>query len=130
VVVALFGFGCRQAFLVNTVRVLVGSLITGLALSPAFLLSMAGSMSALALMALIRWKAVPPLSVIGTSAAGATASNLVQLMLFTALFAGWPVPVGLLGGFIVLGVGVGFITGLIAAGVLRKVVLERYGAVN
>ncbi len=130
VVVALFGFGVWEAFLVNLVRVLAGSLLMGLTLSPAFLFSLAGSMSALAVMALIRWKAVPPFSVIGASAAGATASNLVQVVLFTALFVGWPVPAGLLGGFVLLGGGVGFLTGLIAAAILRKVVLERYGAVN
>ena len=130
VVAALFGFGVREAFLVNLVRVLAGSLLMGLALSPAFIFSLAGSMSALAVMALMRWKAVPPFSVIGASAAGATASNLVQVLLFTALFAGWPVPVGLLGGFILLGVAVGFLTGLIAAAILGKVVLERYETVN
>lgn len=130
VVVALFGFGLREALLVNLVRVLAGNLLMGLALSPAFLFSLAGSMSALAMMAFLRWKAVPPLSVVGASAAGAAASNVVQVLTFTALFAGWAVPLRLLGGFILLGVGVGFVTGLIAAAVLRKVVLERYANVN
>lgn len=130
VVVALFGFDVREAFLVNLVRVLAGSLLMGLVLSPAFLFSLAGSMSALCVMALIGWKAVPPLSVVGASAAGAVASNLVQVLLFTALFAGWPVPIDLLGSFVLLGVGVGFLTGLIAATVLKKVVLERSGIVN
>lgn len=130
VVVALFGFDVREAFLVNLVRILAGSLLMGLALSPAFLFSLAGSMSALVVMGLIRWKAMPPFSVIGASAAGATASNIVQVVLFTALFAGWPVPIGLLGGFMMLGVGVGFLTGLIAAAILKKVVLERYARVN
>jgi heptaprenyl diphosphate synthase len=130
VVVALFGFGFGEAFLVNLVRVLAGSLLLGFTLSPAFVFSLAGSMSALGVMALAKWKAVPPLSVIGTSCAGAATSNLVQIALFTALFARWPVPAALLGGFLILGVAVGLLTGVLAAVILRKVVLERYGAVN
>jgi heptaprenyl diphosphate synthase len=130
VVVALFGFNAREALLVNLVRVVAGSLLMGLMLSPAFLLSLAGSLSALGVMILMRRWAVPPFSVIGASAAGAGASNVVQIVLFTALFSGWPVAGRLLGGFILLGAGVGFITGLMAAAVLSKVVLERYGAVN
>lgn len=130
VVVALFGFGLGEAFLVNLVRVLTGGLLMGLLLSPASLFSLAGSMSALAVMALIRWKGLPVLSVVGASVAGAVTSNLVQIVMFTAFFAGWPVPSDLLGSFILLGTGVGLVTGLIAAGVLRKVVLERYSTVN
>ena len=130
VVVALFGLGLREAVLVNLVRVLAGSLVMGLILSPAFLFSLAGSMSALAVMALIRWRGPSPLSVVGVSVAGAVASNVVQVVLFTAFFAGWPVPLNLLGTFILLGAAVGTLTGLIAAGVLSKVVLERYGATD
>jgi heptaprenyl diphosphate synthase len=125
VVVALFGFDVREALLVNLVRVLAGSLLLGLALSPAFLFSLAGSMGALGVMALIRWKAVPPLSVVGASCAGAVTSNLIQVSIFTLLFARWPVPLELAGGFALLGVGVGSITGLLAALILSKVVLER-----
>jgi heptaprenyl diphosphate synthase len=130
VVIALFGFDVRDALLVNLVRVLAGSLLLGLTLSPAFALSLAGSMSALGVMALIRWKAVPPFSVVGASCAGAATNNLVQVALFTAILAQWPVPAGLAGAFLLLGVGVGFLTGLLAAVILRKVVLERLGGVN
>lgn len=130
VVIALFGFNMREAFLVNLVRVLAGSMLLGFTLSPAFIFSLSGSMSALGVMALIRWKAVPPLSVVGSSAAGAATSNLVQVVLFSLLFARWSVPTDLIGGFLLLGVGVGFLTGLLAAAVLRKVVLERAGQVN
>jgi heptaprenyl diphosphate synthase len=130
VVVALFGFGSREAVLVNLIRVVAGSLFLGLALSPAFLFSLAGSMSALGVMALIKWKALPPFSVVGASAAGAATSNLAQVAVFALLFTGWPVPAGLAGGFLLFGVAVGVLTGLLAALVLRKVILERWVEVN
>lgn len=130
VVVALFAFDVREALLVNALRVLAGSLLLGLTLSPAFLFSLAGSMSALGVMALFKWKAVPPLSVVGTSSAGAVTSNLVQVLLFTFLFSRWPVPGRLAGAFVLLGVGVGFLTGVIAVAILKKVVLERLRQVN
>jgi heptaprenyl diphosphate synthase len=130
VVVALFGFDAREAFLVNLIRVLAGTLLLGLTLSPAFVFSLAGSMSALGVMALIKWKAAPPLSVVGASCAGAVTSNLVQVFVFTLLFAGRRLPAELAGGFVLLGVGVGLLTGLLAAVILRKVVLERSDQVN
>jgi heptaprenyl diphosphate synthase len=130
VVIALFGFGSREAVLVNMVRVLAGSMLLGFTFSPAFILSVSGSMSAVGIMALIRWRAVPPLSVIGTSAAGAAANNLTQVVLFSLLFARWPIPGGLVGGFLLLGAGVGLVTGLLAAMALKKVVLERARQVN
>jgi heptaprenyl diphosphate synthase len=130
VIVALFGFGAREALLVNLVRVVAGSLLLGLALSPAFLFSLAGSMAALGVMALIRWKAAPPFSVVGASAAGAATSNLVQVLVFSLLFTGGALPARLAGGFLVFGVVVGVLTGLLAGLVLRKVVLERPVEVN
>ena len=130
VVVALFGFSAREAVLVNLLRVLAGSLLMGLIMSPAFLFSLAGSMAALGVMALIKWKAAPPLSVVGASCAGAVTSNLMQVSIFTLLFAHWPVPATLAGGFLLLGVGVGFLTGIVAVLILSKVVLERAGSVN
>jgi heptaprenyl diphosphate synthase len=130
VVIALFGFGAKDALVVTLVKVLAGSLLLGVLFSPAFIFSLAGSMSALAVMALIRWKAVPPFSVVGASCAGAVTSNFVQVSLFTLLFARWPVPAALAGGFLIFGVAVGFLTGVIAAAVLRKVFLERTVPVN
>jgi heptaprenyl diphosphate synthase len=130
VVVALFGFSMREAVLVNLLRVLAGSLLMGLIMSPAFLFSLGGSMAALGVMALIKWKAVPPLSVVGASCAGAVTSNLTQVSMFTVLFAHWPVPATLAGGFVLLGAGVGFVTGVAAALILNNVTLERAGRVH
>jgi heptaprenyl diphosphate synthase len=130
VVIALFGFGFREAFLVNLARVLAGNLLLGILFSPAFLFSFAGSMCALISMALVRWKLVPPLSVIGTSCIGAVASNVIQVLLFTTVLSWSGIASSLLGGFILMGVGVGSVTGLIASRILGKVVVERTGAVG
>jgi heptaprenyl diphosphate synthase len=121
VVVTLFGFGVRPAILVAAVRIVAGNLLLGIMLSPAFLFSIAGSCAALAVMAVARWKMVPPLSVVGVSVAGAVANNVVQVMVFVGLFAHTGIVANLLGLFMLLGVGVGLVTGLIAAAILPRV---------
>jgi heptaprenyl diphosphate synthase len=125
ILVALFGLGFKAALLVNLVRIVAGNLFLGIIFSPAFLFSLVGSMSALAAMAVARWKLVPPLSVVGISCLGASLNNAVQVLVFTFLFSGSGMVKGLLGGFILLGVGVGFVTGMVAHQLLKKVVLER-----
>ncbi len=130
VVTALFGYGFKDALIVNLARIVAGNLLLGLILSPAFIFSIAGSMAALFVMAGARWKLVPPLSVVGTSALGAVTSNVVQVTIFTATFALSSATRNLMGAFILLGVGVGFLTGLIAARVLDKVGLARPSGVN
>jgi heptaprenyl diphosphate synthase len=130
VVISLFWFGLRGALMVNIARVVAGNLLLGIIVSPAFVFSLLGSTSALMVMALVRWKLVPPLSVVGTSCVGAVANNVVQITLFTALLSWSGIARSLLGGFILLGVGVGFVTGLIASRVLDKVALERTGPVG
>ena len=130
VVISLFGWGFRDAFLVNLARVVAGNLLLGVLLSPAFVFSLAGSTGALLAMAVVRWKLVPPLSVVGASCIGAVVNNVVQVLLFTVLLSWSGIVSSLLGGFILLGVAVGFVTGLIASRILKKVVLERTGFVG
>jgi heptaprenyl diphosphate synthase len=127
VVLALFGLGWRDALMLNLARVTAGSLMLGILMSPAFLFSLVGSNAALLVMAVIRRWLVPPLSVIGTSCAGAVVNNLVQVVLFVLLISWSGAGRELLGGFIVMGVGVGLLTGAIAAWLLEKVVLETAG---
>lgn len=124
VVTALFAFGAREALVVNLIRVVAGNFLIGFIFSPAFIFSLAGSMSALGVMAFLRWRLVPPLSVVGTSCLGAVANNVVQITVFSLLFSSAGVARGLVGGFVLLGAGVGFVTGLIASAVLSKVRLE------
>jgi heptaprenyl diphosphate synthase len=130
VTVALFAYGVKDAFLVNLVRIVAGNLILGLVLSPAFIFSVAGSFSALAVMAAVKWRLVPPLSVVGTSCLGAVASNVAQVLVFSAAFAPSAAVRGLVGAFILLGVVVGLLTGFVAAAVLRKVGLAGVSGVH
>jgi heptaprenyl diphosphate synthase len=124
VVISLFWFGFADALLVNLVRVGAGGLLMGIVFSPAFVFSLGGSTAAVVIMGLTRWKLVPPFSVVGTSCLGAVANNSVQVVLFTVVLSWSRVARDLLGGFILLGVVVGLVTGLIASAVLRKVGLE------
>jgi heptaprenyl diphosphate synthase len=130
VLVALFGVGTGEAFLVNLVRVVAGNLLMGIILSPAFLLGFVGSNVALIVMALVRRTLVPPLSILGTSCLGAATNNAVQVLLFMVILSWSGLVTELLGIFVLMGVGVGFVTGLIASRVLAKVRLETTGPVG
>ncbi|MGD8627680.1 MAG: Gx transporter family protein [bacterium] len=124
VVIALFGFGARDALIVNLVRVIAGNFLMGFMFSPAFIFSLAGSTAALGVMVLLRWGLWPRLSVIGVSCLGAVTNNVVQVGVFTLLFSASGAARGLMGSFILLGTGVGFFTGMIAMAILAKVRLE------
>lgn len=124
VVIALFGFGFREALLVTLVRIAAGNLLLGIMLSPSFVMSLAGSITALTAMGIIKTRAVPPLSVVGASVAGAVANNAVQIWVFALFFTGGGVPRELMGTFIIMGAAVGFATGILSAELLRKVALE------
>lgn len=130
IVVCLFAYGFESALIVNLVRIVVGNLLLGLVASPAFLFSAAGSTAALLAMGVVRWKMVPPLSVVGTSIVGAVANNAVQVWIFSAMFSASAAGAGLIGVFILLGLGVGSLTGVLAARVIDKVGLARYGSVG
>lgn len=130
VVVAIFGFGIREALIITLVRIIAGNLLLGVLMSPAFIMSLAGSLVAIAAMGLVRLHAVPPLSVVGASVVGAVASNAVQIHVFALLFTGGSPPPGLLGGFVIMGAIVGFVTGLVSAQLLKKVALERITSVG
>jgi heptaprenyl diphosphate synthase len=130
VTVALFAYGVKDAFIVNLVRILAGNLVLGLVLSPAFILSVAGSFSALAVMAAVKRRLVPPLSVVGASCLGAVANNVAQVLVFSLAFTSRAAVGSLVGAFILLGVVVGLVTGCVAAAILRKLDLARFSGVH
>jgi len=121
VVVVLFTQGLGAAFAVNLVRIVAGNLLVGMLAGPAFIFSAAGSTAALLVMAGLRKTLVPPLSIVGTSVAGAAANNAVQVGVFAGLFAPTAPVANLLGVFLLLGLGVGLATGLAAAAIAPKV---------
>jgi heptaprenyl diphosphate synthase len=130
VVVALFSYGARFAFAVNAVRIVAGNLLVGTLLGPAFIFSALGSTLALAVMATVRWRLVPPFSAIGVSMLGAVANNAAQAAVFAVMFTDSPVAGRLLGAFVLLGLGVGCATGVLAARIIDKVGLARLGALG
>lgn len=130
VVVALFCYGAPFAFAVNAVRIVAGNLLVGTVMSPAFIFSAVGSTAALAVMAGLRWRLVPPLSVFGVSMLGAVANNAAQVLVFATLFTASPIAGRLLGIFILIGLGVGCVTGAVAARIIGKVGLARLGALG
>lgn len=124
VVIALFAFGLRQAVLVNSIRVIIGNLLTGGLLGVGFILSLLGSTVSTLTMGVLRSLFSSWLSVVGVSSVGASVNNLVQVMIF-GLMVGQPViSKPMLGAFLLMGVGVGLVTGLIASFVMARLKLE------
>lgn len=76
---AIYLYGFRDGLTVALLRVLLGSLISGMFLSPAFLLGLAGAVSSTLVMALLI-KHSRCFSMIGISMAGAVGHNSGQLL--------------------------------------------------
>jgi heptaprenyl diphosphate synthase len=77
---ALYTFGVRGALLVTLLRVILGSMVVGSFLNPAFLLSIGGGLCAtLAMAAALRFGET--FSVLGVSAIGAFCHNAAQIFL-------------------------------------------------
>ena len=109
--------GAAPAIVVTVVRLLLGGLVLGTLGSPAFLLSAAGALAALAVMAPVVRLAMPPLSPLGVSVLGAAVHVGGQLAAFSILFelgsaalvlapllVSTAVPLGLVSGAVVLAV--------------------------
>ena len=76
---AIYLYGLRAGLAVATARVLLGSLIGGVFLSPAFLLAFSGAIASTLVMAWL-FKHTSCFSVIGISMAGAIGHNMGQLL--------------------------------------------------
>lgn len=76
---AIYLYGFRDGVTVALLRVLLGSLIGGMFLSPGFLLGLTGAVSSSLAMALLL-KRTKCFSMIGISMAGAVAHNIGQLL--------------------------------------------------
>lgn len=77
-------YGLREALLVSAVRVVLSGLLLGHLLTPGWWMGAAGALGAPVVMA---WtlRAAPPLGLVSVSAAGAVASNALQLAVASAL---------------------------------------------
>ncbi len=126
--VALILMGFRPALEIALLRTLLSSLIMGTFMSPTFILSFCGAVVSTLVMGLLfqvsRYHHRFGFSIIGISIVGALAHNLVQLYLAYLLLVRH-------GGIFVFfpwlcygAVGMGWITGAVAAGVCRRLALN------
>ncbi|MFN0150952.1 MAG: Gx transporter family protein [bacterium] len=95
-VAVLYLYGTRDAFLLTIFRVVLGSLLLGSFLAPAFFLSLGGGLAAAAVMAAARALASRWLSIVGISVLGAVAHNAGQLVILSLFFLRGPDAVHLL----------------------------------
>ncbi len=114
VLVALHLWGLREGLWVALGKVLLGGLLTGRFLSPGFVLSLGGALTAAPTMALAL-RGSPPLGFVGVSVLGALAHAGAQLALASLLFLRTPAVWSLAPLFAVLAAGTGTLTGLVAA---------------
>jgi len=85
-VTVLYLYGARAAFWVTLLRVVLGSLLVGAFLAPAFFLSLGGGVLAVAVMAAARALGSRSLSIVGVSVLGAVAHNAGQLAVLSLFF--------------------------------------------
>jgi heptaprenyl diphosphate synthase len=81
VLVVLYLYGFRSAFLIMLLRVLIGAMILGTLFNPAFLLAIGGGVTATIMMAVFLVAFGKQFSIIGISLIGAFAHNLAQVVL-------------------------------------------------
>ncbi len=124
-VAVLFSDGAAAALLVTLARVLVGSLLVGGFLSPAFLLSLSGALAALLAMAAARRLAPRALSAVGVSVAGAVGHNIGQLLALSLLFVKAADALRLLPYLTLSATLTGCLTGLLAAALLARLAPRR-----
>ena len=117
--VVIAGFGLSESTANVILRVLLGSLITGTLLSPAFALAVAAGTAAAVAMYAAYHAPRAGLSLIGVSVVGSTVHTVVQLLLAALLLGSWAVwvqaPVLLL-----VAVGTGCFNGLVAWQLVRR----------
>lgn len=124
VLVVLLRYGFRMAAAVTLLRVIIGSVFIGTFLTPTFLLSLAGALSSLGIAGVIllagrRWTGA-----IGFGIAMAMAHIGGQFLLAYWLFVPHPALLNLLPALLALAMGLGAITGIIAASVLERLAPE------
>lgn len=115
----LYLYGFKDALVVTVGRIFLGSLASGLFGSPAFLLSLAGGLSAILAMGLAYRFGARVFSEIGISVIGATVHNVAQLMAAYVILIRNEAVLLLLPLMILTAVGTGFVNGLAARFFIR-----------
>lgn len=122
--VALYQLGFRAALKIAVLRSVIGSLIMGTFLSPAFFLSVSGGVLSTVIMGIVflsNSKTNPKVSIIGISLLGAMAHNITQITLVYFFFIQHQSVFMLLPLLGISGVVTGWITGMIAGRVCIKI---------
>ncbi len=114
VLLSIVGFGFRGGLLVSVLRTLLGSLVIGTFLSPAFLFALVGGVSSALLMGTVYRFLPRTFSLVGISILGALTHNGVQLTLASLLFIKRAEVLLLLPLFGLLSVSTGAVTGAVA----------------
>lgn len=86
--IAIYTMGISEAMIIVILRVLVGSLLVGSLLNPAFILSLGGGIAATGVMGLTQRYFSKIFSIFGVSILGATVHNFTQLALVALLIIG------------------------------------------
>lgn len=119
VVMALVLYETRGALGVTTIKILVGSLVTGSFAGPAFVLATGAGFASLLLMSGSRRLAPQRLSLVGLSIVGAVVHQVAQLLL-ASVYLAHPGLLRLMPLFIVSGMATGGLTGIIAHYALQR----------
>ncbi|MDQ7794712.1 MAG: Gx transporter family protein [bacterium] len=113
----LIRFGLRDALLVNGLRIVLGTLLTGAFLSTSFFLALAGGVSSALIMGLLH-RGAGRLSVVGISLAGAFTHNLAQVLM-AALLIGHLGVLAYLPYLLLFALPTGFFVGLVVMALVR-----------
>jgi heptaprenyl diphosphate synthase len=119
-VVTLVLYGWRAAAWVTVLRVLGGSLLVGTFMSPTFMLSLTGALTALIAMGLVSRLPAPGASALGYSVVGALGHMLGQFLVAYLLFIPHPALFGLLPILLSFALLFGVVSGTIALAVTRR----------
>lgn len=115
-------YGWRECLFNAIVRTLLGSLITGLFLTPAFYFSLGGALVSTVIMIWAYGKFYGPFSLVGISLLGSTSHNVTQLFLAVFLLQSWGVFLGL-PLLILIAVATGTFNGIVANYVSRRLLV-------
>lgn len=124
--VALVTLGWRAAVTVTMLRVVGASLLLGTLLSPGFWLSLAGALTALALLALLRMLYPRHLSAVGMAVPAALAHTMGQFLLAWALIIPHPQLPLLLPPLLLAALIAGAVTGILTNSVLADPRIQRH----
>ncbi len=121
----LYLYGFRYAIFVTLGRVFLGSLLTGLFGSPAFVFSLSGGIASIIAMGAAKKVGGKTLSIIGVSIVGAVTHNAAQLFAAYTIIIRNDAVIFLLPFMLIAALGTGFVNGLAAQYLIRNFELAR-----